>query len=122
MKYLDKLDKLDWNKVNADLEKGLNQGLVAIKKGALVVKRKAEELNDEGKRRYKLISLKAKMHKGISELGARVYALMRAGRGNPLLDPRVKDITAQIRKNESAIVSLETGRKKIGRTAQKKAA
>lgn len=116
------LEKLDWNKVNDELEKGLNQGLVAIKKGALVVKLKAEQLSEEGKRQYRLISLKAKMNKGISELGARVYTLMHSGRANPLLDARVKDITAQLRKNESAIVSLEKRQRKIGHKTRKKTA
>jgi hypothetical protein len=116
------LEKLDWNKVKADVEKGLEQGLVAIKSGAMVVKKKSGELSDEGKRQYKLMSLKAKVHKGMYELGTRVYSLTHSGRRNPLLDAKVKDITAQIRKNEATIVSLEKTLGKTGGTTRKKKA
>jgi hypothetical protein len=117
------LEKLDWNAIKADLEKGLNQGLVAIRKGALEVKKKAGELSDEGKRQYKLISLKTKVHKGMSDLGARVYSLVHSGRkSNPLLDARVKDIVAQISKHESTILTLEKDQKKAAPKTRKKAA
>ena len=116
------LDKLDWNTIKADLEKGLNQGLVAVKKGALEVKKKAGELSEEGKRQYKLISLKTKVHKSMSELGARVYSLTQSSRKNPLLDARVKDIVARISKNETSILSLERGQKKAVPRARKKTA
>ena len=116
------LDKLDWNTIKADLEKGLNQGLVAVKKGALEVKKKAGELSEEGKRQYKLISLKTKVHKSMSELGARVYSLTQSSRKNPLLDARVKDIVARISKNETSILSLERGQKTAVPRARKKTA
>lgn len=106
------LEKMDWITLKADLEKGFNQGLVAIKKGALAVKKKTGELSEEGQRQYRLISLKAKVHRSMSDLGARVYTLMHSGRSNPLLDGKVKDIAAQIGKDRSTIVSLEKTRKK----------
>jgi hypothetical protein len=106
------LEKLDWNTLKADLEKGLNQGLVAVKRGALAVKKKTGELSEEGQRQYRLITLKAKVNRSMSELGARVYMLMHSGRTNPLLDAKVKDIAARIGKDRSTIVSLEKTRKK----------
>lgn len=114
------LEKLDWNKVKADLEKGLKQGLVAIKKGALVVKKKAGELSEEGRKQYRIIELKAKAHKSISELGARVYAVMNSRTKNPAQDARVKDIIAQIKKYQSQIASLEKRARRAVATKTKK--
>lgn len=116
------LENLDWNKVKADLEKGLNQGMVAVKKGALVVRKKAGELSEEGKRQYTIISLKAKMHKGMSELGAQVYGLMISKRKNPILDPGVQDILARIRKYEATILALEKSSRKPAKKQGRKAA
>ncbi len=114
------LDKLDWNKIKGDLEKGLNQGLAAFRTGAIAVRKKAGELGDEGKKQYRILSLKTKMHKSMSDLGARVYSLMHSGQKNPLLDSRVKDIAAQISKHESMIIALEkTGPKTSKKTGAK---
>ena len=58
----------------ADVEKGLKQGIIAFKRGTLIVRRERGTLSDEGKRQHKLIALKAKVHKELSVLGARVYS------------------------------------------------
>jgi hypothetical protein len=104
-----------WNKIKADLEKELEQGMLAFKKGAMVVKEKAGELSEEGMRQYRILSLKAKVYKGISDLGARVYSLMGSKRKNPALDNKVREIAAQIKKYKTDIASLErTSRKTAG--------
>jgi hypothetical protein len=118
-------DTINWDKLKADLEKGLQQGLVAVKKGAMVAKKKAEELTVEGKRQYKILSLKAKAHKGISDLGARVYAIMGTTAKNPAQDAKVKELAAQIKKMEIEIALLEqlpkkAAKKKTKKTARKK--
>ena len=91
----------------------------AMKKGAIVAQKTAGDLTDEGKRQYKIFSLKTKVHEGITDLGARVYALMGSRVKNPALDPQVKDIVANIKKLDAQIAELEgmpgpakTGKKK----------
>ena len=92
----------------ADVEKGLKQGIIAFKRGPLIVRRERGTLGDEGKRQHKLIALKAKVHKELSVLGARVYSLVVAkAYANMALDAKVKDITAHIKRYDAEITHLE---------------
>ena len=43
-----------WENVKKDLQKGVKEGLDFLKEGAAIVKVKADELTDEGKKRYKI--------------------------------------------------------------------
>lgn len=95
-----------WTKVKGDLQKGVGEGLAIVKEGASVVKKKAEELTEEGKRRYHLYELKTKVHKEISELGGTVYELSEKVK-NPMLSKKVKTIKAVIKKLEMQIQKLE---------------
>ncbi len=115
-------DTIDWNGIKKDLQKGLEKGMVAVKKGAIVVKKKAGELSDEGSRQYKAMALKTKVHTAVSDLGARVYALMGSRVKNPALDARVKDIVVQIKKLDAQIAGLEkkAAGKKPAAAARKK--
>ncbi len=107
----------------ADVGNGLNDGIVAVKRGAIVVSRRAENLSEEGKRQYRLISLKVKVHKELSALGARVFALVAGHRKkNPALDATVMDITAHIKRYEAEIESLEKKRQRYIKRKIKKAA
>ena len=117
---MNNFDSVRWGRLRADLSKGLMQGLLTINKGARVDKKQADLSTEEGKRNYKLISLKLKVYQGISDLGARVYSLMWLREKNPGLDPRVKDITARIRRYEAEIEFMEKNlksdaRKKMGK-------
>lgn len=102
-------ESIDWKGIKKDLQKGMEKGMAAMKKGAIVAQKKAGELTDEGKRQYKVISLKAKVHEGITDLGARVYALMGTRVKNPALDAQVKAIVAQIKKLDAQIALVERG-------------
>jgi len=108
-------DSVRWGRLRADLAKGPMQGLLSIKKGVRVDKRHATLSTKEGKRNYKLISLKLKVYQGISDLGARVYSLMWSGKKDPSQDPRVKDITARIRRYETQIEFMEKNLKSAAR-------
>jgi len=99
-------DTMDWEKVKKEVERGLGKGLIAVKKGALVAQKKAGELTEEGKRQYKILSLKSKVHSQMTDLGKRVYSLISSRSANPSRDATVKDIVAQIRKNEDRIAAL----------------
>jgi hypothetical protein len=45
-----------YQKVKKDVQKGIKEGVHLLKEGAAVVKVKAEELAEEGKRRYKILN------------------------------------------------------------------
>jgi len=100
-------DSIDWDGIKKDLQKGMEKGMAAMKKGAIVAQKKAGDLSDEGKRQYKIFSLKTKVHEAVADLGARVYALMGSRSKNPALDPQVKSIVAQIKKLDAQIADLE---------------
>ncbi len=111
-----------WEKVKEDLQKGLEEGITFVKEGASVVKKKAEELTEEGKRRYRLYELKTRVQQEISELGGRVYELSGKGR-NPMLDSKVKAIKTRIKKLEQEIIKLEGDPKsKVRRSGSRKTA
>lgn len=100
-------ESIDWDGIKKDLQKGMEKGMAAMKKGAIVAQKKAGDLTDEGKRQYKILTLKTKVHEGITDLGARVYSLMGSRVKNPALDPQVKSIAAQIKKLDAQIAELE---------------
>ena len=95
-----------WEKVKGDLQKGVEESITFVKEGASVVRKKAEELTEEGKRRYRIYELKTSVQKEISELGGKVYELSGKLR-NPMLDSKVKSIKARIKKLETEIMRLE---------------
>ena len=95
-----------WSKVKRDLQKGVDEGLAFVKEGAAVVIRKAEALTDEGKKRYILYEKKAKVQKEIAELGGQVYDLS-AKMKNPMLDSKIKESIARIKRLEAEILKLE---------------
>jgi hypothetical protein len=104
-------ESINWETIKKDLQKGLEKGMVAVKRGAIVAQKKAGELSDEGKRQYKLFALKTKVHQGFSDLGARVFALMGTRTKNPALDAKVRDIVSQLKKLEAQIGALASGKK-----------
>ncbi len=115
------LENINWESIKKDLQKGLEKGMAAMKKGAVVAKKKAGELTEEGKRQYRILTLKAKLHEAISDLGARVYALLAGAKAkNPALDARVKEILASIKKIESQIMEIERKGKKSATGTRKK--
>lgn len=102
------LDTMDWDKIKKELQNDLEKGLAVIKNGVIVIQKKAEELTEEGKRQYKMLSTKARIHDALRDLGARVYMLMRGARvRNPALNAGVKEITARIKSLEAELAELE---------------
>lgn len=104
-----------WEQVKKDLKKSSKEVMSALKEGATVVKEKAGELTDEGKRKYNIYDLKSKVHKEIGELGGAVYDLSSKVK-NPMLDTKVTAIISKIKKLELQISKIE-GKKE---TAAKK--
>jgi len=110
-----------WEKIKGDIQKGIREGIGIVKEGAIVVRAKAEELTEEGKKRLKVFELKTKVQRDLSELGGKVYALSGKGK-NPLLDSKVKSVIARVKKAEARIVTLEGKKAASGKTAKKKTA
>jgi peptidoglycan hydrolase CwlO-like protein len=108
-----------WEKVKADLQKGLKEGIEAVREGTAVVRRKAGELTKEAKKQYSIFELKMKAEKEISDLGGRVYDLSSKVK-NPILDSRVKAIISRIKKLEARIAKLEEKKKAPARGKAKK--
>ena len=108
-----------WEKIRKDLQRGIREGVAAVKEGATVLKGKAEELTEEGKRKYKIYDLKTKVQKEIAELGGRVYGLSDEA-GNPLEDQKVGAIIKKIKILEARITRLEEKSAKASRVKGQK--
>lgn len=105
---MDYLGSINWNDIKKDLQKGVEKGMAAMKKGAIVAQKKAGELTEEGKRQFKILTLKTKIHGAVSDLGARVYSLMSSEKtNNPALDAGVQDLVARIKDLEAQIAEVE---------------
>jgi len=109
-----------WEKVQKDLQRGIEEGVHLLKEKAIFMKEKAGELAEEGKRRYKIFDLQTKVQKEIAELGGRVYDLSPKLK-NPMLDKKVKTLIGRIKKLEAQVTKLEgTERKAPSKTKQVK--
>lgn len=102
------LEGFNWDEIKKDLQQGLEKSMSAVKQGAVVVQKKAGELTEEGKRQYKVLRLKARIHEAIADLGAKTYVLMSGNKAkNPALDAGVKEIMARIQDLEAQLGILE---------------
>jgi hypothetical protein len=116
------LESINGEKIKKDLQEGLEKGIAAMKQGAIVVQKKAEELTEEGKRQYKVLTLKARIHEAITDLGAKVYVVMSGAKvKNPALDAGVKDVIARIKDLEEQIAIFEGKGSAVHRKAHSKA-
>lgn len=102
------LDNLNWEKIKKELQNEMEKGLAVVKNGVTEIQKKAEEITEEGKRQYKMMSAKVRIQNAMRDLGARVYMLMSGVRiKNPALDAEVKNITVRIKSLEAELASLE---------------
>ncbi|MBI4688872.1 MAG: hypothetical protein HY754_01150 [Nitrospirae bacterium] len=96
-----------WDRIKKDVRKGIDESVSAVRQGATIAVEKAEELAEEGKRRYKIFELKQKVHSNFTELGGKIYDLISKGSKNPLLDSKVKSTISGVKKLEAQIAKLE---------------
>lgn len=108
-----------WQKIKSDVRKGIKDGIGIVREGVTVVKTKAGELTEEGKRQLKIYELKTKVQREIAELGGKVYSL-NSKMKNPMLDSKVKAVMGRIKKLEAQIVKIEDAKKKAPRRTAKK--
>jgi hypothetical protein len=95
-----------WEKVRKDLEKEIKASIAFIKESTAALKKKTEELGEEGKRQYTIISLKTRIRNDTAELGGRVYDLLSAQKIS-LRDKKVQTVAARIKKLNTQITKLE---------------
>ena len=108
-----------WEKIKKDLQRGFKEGITVVKEGAVVVREKMGELTVEGKRQYKVYTLKTKVQKEIADLGGKVYDLSAKVK-NPMLDKKVKAIITRIKKLEAQIAKIEGKKKLVSKKTAKK--
>ena len=112
---------MDLNKLRKDIEEGIRQGIVYVEKGVALVKEKAEELTDEGKKQYRMYELKTKMQNDIASLGSKVYSLTAAGSVKPV-HADVQKLISRIARAESDLAKIEGKAQSTKKTPAKKAA
>ena len=95
-----------WEKVEKDLQKEIKAGIAFLKESTAVIRKKAEEVSEEGKRRQVIFQLKTNVRHEFAELGGRVYDLITT-QDFPVKDKRVKAIAARIKKLETQLTKLE---------------
>ncbi|TAL28263.1 MAG: hypothetical protein EPN94_00590 [Nitrospirae bacterium] len=110
-----------WDRIQKDIQKSIDESIAAMRKGATVAVEKAEELAEEGKRRYRIFELKMKIQSNFTDLGGKVYDLAAKESKNPLSDAKVKSAVKGIKKLEAQIAKLEgiSGKKSSGKGARK---
>lgn len=96
-----------WDRVKKDIQKSVDESIAAVRKGTTVAVEKAEELAEEGKRRYKVFELKMKVQSNFTDLGGKVYDVVSKGSKNPLLDMKVISTIKGVKKLEAQIAKLE---------------
>ncbi len=95
-----------WEKIKSDLEQGIVEGIDMVREGAAFVKKKTEELTEEGKRRVNLFELKIKVRQERTDLGGQVYDLRHQGE-SLFSDSEFRAIMDRIEKLENQIAELE---------------
>lgn len=115
-----------WQKVQKDMQKVQKDVQKSVKDSFTVIRKKAESLTEEGKKKYKVFDLKSNVHKHMANLGGMVYT-MSGTKKNPLLDAKVKAEIGKIKKIEEQITNIEAvpvkkkaAKKKTARKAAKK--
>lgn len=98
-----------FEKIKRDIRKGIKEGLAVVREKANTVSEKMGELTTEGKRQYKVFSLKYKIQSQMTELGGRTYDILDS-KQNVDVDGKTKAIAAKIKKLENQLSKLEAAK------------
>lgn len=104
-----------WERVQKDVSKGLRDSFE-------VIRVKASELTDEGRKRYNVYDIKSHIHKHMAELGAALYSMKDSGK-DPLASTKISRLINKISKLEEELGVLEPSlvkKKKSKKKAVKK--
>jgi hypothetical protein len=118
MSFWDKIQKeVNWDKIQNDFKKNIEEGLSIIKDGGSAVSEKIEKLTDDGKKKYKVFNLNMKVQEEFAKLGGQVYDQITKKSKNPLGNRKVASIIKNINKLEDQINKFEL--KKVKKTKKK---
>ena len=92
-----------WNKVKADMKKGMRKGVSALREGSNVAAEKAGKLAEMGKIRYQIFLLEQKAEQNFSKMGKRIYQLIGEKVKNPVADPIVRKSISEAKQLEKKL-------------------
>lgn len=95
------------NGLKKDIEKGLKQGVDAVKSTATLVREKAEELTEKGKTQYQLYELNNKLQKQFADLGGKLHQLAKSKKVK-ISNQELRKLITAIDKIQSSISKLES--------------
>lgn len=101
-----------WDKVNENLKKALDEGIVAIKEGAKIATEKSGELASVGKLKYEAYNAHKEAEKCLAELGGLVFDMAKPPFENPLSNSEVMAVVEKIKLAEKEIQEVEEKIKK----------
>ncbi len=109
-----------WEKIQKDIKKNIKEGLAIVKEGSAVVSQKIEKLTEEGKRKYKILTLNMRVQDEFARLGGKIYDLSLKTK-NPMSNKKVAAIISKIKKLEAQISNIKKRyRKRIVKSGPKK--
>ncbi len=103
-----------------DLEKGIKQGVDAVKSTATLVKEKAEEITEKGKIQYRIFEMKSRLQKQFASLGTKLHELTDAKKVN-VSNQDLKKLLTAIDKTKAAIAKLGEASRAMATAARKPA-
>lgn len=96
-----------WDKVNENIKKAIDEGIVAIKEGAKVATEKGGEVAKVGKLKYEVYNAHKAAEKKLAELGGMVFEMAKPPFENPLSNPDVMKVVESIKEAEEEIKAIE---------------
>jgi len=127
MSFWERMQKdMNWDKIQKDMKKNVDEGLAIIKDGGATVSKQIEKLTDEGKKKYKVFSLNMKVQDEFAKLGGQVYDLIVKKAKSPLKSRTVSSTIKKINKLEAQITKLKkkavkkTKKRVVKKTAAKR--
>lgn len=108
MSFWDKIQQdLNWNKMQKDIRKNIEEGLAKVREGGTAVTQKIEQFTEEGKKKYRVFNLNMKVQEEFTKLGGQLYDLIVKKSKNPLSNRKLVSLIRKINKLESQIEKLE---------------
>lgn len=97
---------VDWNKMKADISKGMKEGLDKVQDGAKTVAKKTGELTAEGQKKVKIFNQKRKIQDLMEDLGGAVYKAEIKTPGT-VTDQDAMDVLKKIKAANKELKALE---------------
>ncbi|OGQ57535.1 MAG: hypothetical protein A3J24_05555 [Deltaproteobacteria bacterium RIFCSPLOWO2_02_FULL_53_8] len=98
-----------WNNINDELKTATEEGIAALRDGIRT-----------GGLRLRLHNVKRKIHSHLASIGAVVYELEKTPWENPLSNPQVRRLIADVKRLEAEADSISEDLKAAGKTTAEK--